>query len=143
MTKLIPTIIIALAIVVAGTIIANSMSQQFGYGGTVSNTFSGGVTNGTSSVSNNPTTTALAQILDRNLDRQYVSICNASTTAIVYLHFLQATTTSALLSAESGIPISGSTAIAGCYEIDSSNLYLGRIMGISDTSAVEVSYIEK
>lgn len=109
-----------------------SASPNLGWSGSSRNIFSEGVTNSTTTVTSASSTTILA----RNVNRQYASICNGSTTAnaAVYLMF-HASTTSGVES-EKGYRLDSKA----CYEIDSTNLYLGRVMGRHDSAGGIIIY---
>jgi len=97
------------------------------------NIFSGGVTNASSTVA---TTTGGTLILAANYDRQYVSLCNDDATNPVYVHFASATTS---VVSKEGYKLKATE----CYEIDTSNLYVGAIYGIATGGNVVITTLSK
>ena len=109
-----------------------SATPNLGWSGSSRNLFAEGVTNSTTTIASASSTTILAE----NRSRQYASICNGTTTAneAVYLLF-NASTTSGVES-EKGYRLDSGE----CYEIDSTNLYLGRVMGRHDSAGDIIIY---
>ena len=131
-------LIFVLVLIVAVLVIefVPNIKTQFGGLSSGDNVFSGGITMSTTSISNYPATNL---ILARNTARQYALICNETVSTLrVQL------STAVNPNQEVGIPLYASSTGRGmnCYEIDSSNLYLGAIYGIASATSV-VSITEK
>lgn len=110
-------------------LVLGSSSPNMGFGSS-RNLFAEGVTNSTTTVASASSTTILA----KNLQRQYASICNGSTTGDVFLLFNASTTSG--VSTNKGYRLVSEE----CYEIDSTNLYMGRVMGRHELGGSIVIY---
>lgn len=119
------------------------MDTKQGFSGGYENSFSGGVTNTSTTVGMVATTTN--PILSANTSRQYALICNNSAYP-VYLHLVGLTATTTGVSVNTGIPLSPvgltTSSLNVCYEIEPQNLYLGAIVGIGASTGT-VTVVEK
>ena len=131
------TILLVFAIVLSTLIIVKAIdNNQFRGANQNFNVFSGGVANANVSIT---ATASSTTILNRNLLRQYAQICNASSTDATNNTWIWFNT-----STDSVVVNKGFTLAAGtCYEIDSTNLYLGAVQAISTAVTTTISTLEK
>lgn len=123
-------VIIVMSVVVVGILFARPFKpDNFGAMTSGHNIITGGVTNSSSSISSTATTS-----VTRDTDRQYVSLCNDGG-SVVYLHFSSSTTG---VIGEAGYRL----ATAACYEIDSTNLYIGAIQAVTVSGTSVLSIIK-
>lgn len=84
-------------------------------------------------------TASSTTILLRNDNRKYAQICNASSTDDTNNTWIWFNTSTDSVAVDNGFTL----AAGSCYEIDSSNLYIGPVYGIATAIDVTLSVLEQ
>jgi len=136
MNKTSESILITIGVVLIALLVFNYInpSGKLGQSG-LENIYSGGATNGSTTLNTNVAT----QILARNVNRKYAAICTDSA-GLVYVHETDSTSTG--VTTQTGYPIAGNTTSTHCYIIDGNHLYLGAVYGIAPATTA-IRYITK
>lgn len=115
---------------------AKDSSPNLGYVGPANIFDAPGIANSSVSIT---VTASSTTILARNDNRKYVQICNASSTDATNNTWIWFNTSTDSVAIDKGFTL----AAGSCYEIDSTNLYIGPIYAIATATTVIISTLEQ